>query len=76
MAAPTIDDAIEALRKLAPERQQELAGYIFHLATDEREPEDIDPADLPSVLEGLEQAKRRQFASPERVADVLGLDPK
>jgi hypothetical protein len=76
MATPTINDAIEALRKLAPERQQELAGYIFHLATDEREPEDIDPADLPSVLEGLEQARRRQFASPERVADVLGLDPK
>ena len=72
MPAPTIDDAIEALRKLSPERQAELAGYIFHLATDEREPEDIDPADLPSVLEGLEQAKRRQFASPERVAEVLG----
>jgi hypothetical protein len=76
MPAPTIDDAIDALRKLPPERQDELAGYIFHLATDEREPEDIDPADLPSVLEGLEQAKRRQFASAERVADVLGLATK
>ena len=73
MRTPTIDDAIEALRKLAPDRQQELAGYIFHLATDEREPEDIDPTDLPFVLEGLEQAKRRQFASPARIADVLGL---
>jgi hypothetical protein len=76
MPAPTIDDAIDALRKLPPDRQQELAGYIFHLATDEREPEDIDPADLPSVLEGLEQAKRRQFASPERVAELLGRSPK
>ena len=75
MPAPTIDDAIDALRKLPPDRQQELAGYIFHLATDEREAEDIDPADLPSVLEGLEQAKRRQFASSERVAEVLGLAP-
>ena len=36
MPAPTIDDAIDAPRRLAPERQQELAGYIFHLATDER----------------------------------------
>lgn len=76
MPAPTIEDAIDALRKLPPERQDELAGYIFHLATDEREPEDIDPADLPSVLEGLEQAKRRQFASSERVAEVLGLSTK
>lgn len=68
MSAPTIDDAIDALRKLPPERQQELAGYIFHLASDDGEPEVIDPAHLPSVLEGLEQAKRGQFASPERVA--------
>jgi hypothetical protein len=76
MPAPTIDDAIEALRKLPPDRQHELAGYIFHLATDERELESIDPADLPSVLEGLEQAKRRQFVSPERVAEVLGRTTK
>lgn len=72
MPAPTIEDAIDALRKLPPERQAELASYIFDLATDEREPEEISPADLPSVLEGLEQAKRRQFASTERVAEVLG----
>lgn len=76
MPTPTIDDAIDALRKLPPERQAELAGYILHLATDESEPEDIDPADRPSVLEGLEQARRRQFASPERVAEVLGRRPK
>ncbi len=67
MSAPTIDDAIAALRRLSPERQQELADYIYHLATDDREPEDIDPAHLPAVLEGLEQAARGQFASPERV---------
>lgn len=72
MPTPTIDDAIDALRSLPLDRQQELASYIFHLATDERETEDIDPADLPSVLEGLEQAQRRQFASPERFAEVLG----
>ena len=67
-AAPTIDDAIDALRKLPPKRQQDLAGYIFHLASDEGEPEDIDPAHLPAVLEGLAQAGRGEFASPERVA--------
>ena len=72
MAAPTIDQAIDALRKLSPKRQEELADYIYHLAHDGREPEEVDPADLPAVLEGLEQAKRRQFASPERVAAALG----
>jgi hypothetical protein len=66
MSAPTIDDAIDALRKLSPERQAELAGYICQLAQDE--PEEIDPDHLPAVLEGLEQAQRGHFASPERVA--------
>lgn len=66
MPAPTIEDAITALRKLSPERQHELAAYICHLASDE--PEDIDPADLPSVLEGLAQAERGEFASDEQVA--------
>ena len=69
MSMPSIEDAIEALRKLSPERQQELAPYICHLANDE--PEAIDPADLPSVLEGMAQAERRQFASDEQVAAVF-----
>lgn len=69
MPAPTIEDAIDALRKLTPERQQELAAYICHLANDE--PEDIDPDDLPSVLEGMAQAERRQFATDEQVAAVF-----
>ena len=51
---------------MTPQRQQELAGYICELA--QEGPEDIDPEHLPAVLEGLEQAKRGQFASPERVA--------
>ena len=76
MPVPTIDEAIEALRRLPTERQQELAPYIHQLASDERELEEVDRADLAAVLEGLEQAKRRQFASPARVAALLGLDQK
>lgn len=76
MSAPTIDQAIEALRRLSPERQQELAPYIYRLASDQREAEEIDPADFEAVMEGLEQAKQRRFATPERVAAVLGLDRK
>ena len=73
MTTPTMEQAIEALRNLPPQRQQELAGYIVRLAADHREPADIDPADEAAVTTGLEQAKRRKFASPERVASVLGL---
>jgi hypothetical protein len=59
----TIDQAIEALRNLSPARQEELAGYICHLAADEREPEEIDPAHLAAVLEGLAQLKRGERAT-------------
>ena len=76
MSTPSIEDAIEALRRLSPQRQRELAPYIYQLAADKREPEEIDPADLAAVMEGVEQAKRRQFASSERVAAVLGLHQK
>jgi len=36
-------------------------------AGDEGEPEAIDPIHLPDVLEGLAQAKRRQFATDAEV---------
>ena len=68
MPSPTIDQAIDALRKLTPERQRDIAGYICTLAVDDREPEDIDPAGLPAVLEGLAQIKGGEFATPEQVA--------
>ena len=34
---------------------------------DEGEAENVDPAHLPAVLEGLAQAKRRQFATDAEV---------
>ena len=71
---PTIRDAIEALERLPPERQEELAGYILSLASQDREPEAIPSEQLKSVLEGLEQARRRQLADPNRIAALLGRD--
>jgi hypothetical protein len=40
---------------------------MLTLAGDEGAPEPIDPAHLPDVLEGLAQARRRQFASDAEV---------
>jgi hypothetical protein len=37
------------------------------LAEKDAEPEDIDPAHLVDVLEGLAEAKRREFASEAEV---------
>jgi hypothetical protein len=40
---------------------------MLTLAGDEGAPEEIDAVHLPAVLEGLAQAKRRQFATGDEV---------
>ena len=50
------------IKRIHRKRRLELAGVC-----DPREPEEIDPAHLPAVLEGLAQAKRRQFATDAEV---------
>jgi len=63
-----LEKALEAVRRLSPESQDEIARTILHLtAADKDELEKIDPAHLPDVLEGLAQAKRRQFATDAEV---------
>jgi hypothetical protein len=62
-----LDKALEAVRRLPPSSQDEIAHAMLSLAGDEGEPEAIDPAHLTEVLEGLAQAKRRQFATDDEV---------
>ncbi len=40
---------------------------MLHLVRDDREPEEIDTEHLPDVLEGLEQARRGEFATDAEV---------
>ena len=46
---------------------------MLYLAQREHEPEEIDPAHQPAVMEGLGQAKRREFATGAEVQEVLRL---
>jgi len=62
-----LERALEAVRRLPPDGQDEIARAMLSLAGDEAEPEPIDPAHLSDVLESLAQAKRRQFASDAEV---------
>lgn len=62
-----LEKALEAVRKLAPEGQDEIARAMLQFATNDSEPEEIDPAHLPAVLRGLAQAKHGEFASDEEV---------
>jgi hypothetical protein len=62
-----LDKALEAVRRLPPSSQDEIAHAMLTLAGDVGEPQEIDPAHLSAVLEGLAQAKRGQFAGDDEV---------
>ena len=54
-----LEKALEAVRRLPPDSQDDIALAMLTLIGSGGEPEEIDPAHLPAVLEGLAQAKRR-----------------
>jgi hypothetical protein len=63
-----LDKALEVVRRLSPDGQDEIARAMLSLAGDDTdESAAIDPAHLPAVLEGLAQAKHRQFASDDEI---------
>lgn len=62
-----LEKALEAVRRLPPDGQDQIALAMLSLAGDETAPEEIDAAHLPAVLEGLAQAKRREFATDAEV---------
>jgi DNA-binding TFAR19-related protein (PDSD5 family) len=62
-----LEKALEAVRQLPPESQDEIARAMLILAGEGGVPEEIDPAHLSEVLESLAQAKRREFATDAEV---------
>ena len=65
-----LDKAIEAVRVLTPEEQDEIARAMLHLlqdADDADDGEDIDPADLEAIDRGLEDIRLGRIATAEEV---------
>jgi predicted transcriptional regulator len=62
-----LEQAVEAVRALSAEEQNHIAQAMLRLAALEEELEEIDPAHLPAVMEGLAQAEAGQFATDEEV---------
>jgi len=62
-----LEEALEAVRRLPSDTQDEIARAMLNLAGADGEPEAIDPAHLADVLESLAQARRRQFATDAEV---------
>jgi len=70
-----LEQALDVVRRLPAESQDEIARAILHLAAVDSEPEPIDPVHLPAVLEGLAQARRREFATDAEIeAAFRGFD--
>jgi hypothetical protein len=66
-----LEKALEAVRRLPPESQDEIARTVLHLVSGDREPEPVDPAHLAAVLQGLEQAKSGRFATEAEVESAF-----
>jgi hypothetical protein len=62
-----LEQALEAVTRLPPETQDEIARAMLRLAEGDGEPEEISAKHLVAVLEGLAQAKRREFAADSEV---------
>jgi hypothetical protein len=62
-----LDQALEAVRRLPPESQDEIAREMLHLSGLQQEPEPLDPDHLAAVLEGLAQHDHGQHASDREV---------
>jgi len=62
-----LERALEAVRRLPPASQDEIARAMLHLAQNDGAPERVAPAHLAAVLEGLAQAQRREFATDTEV---------
>jgi len=64
-----LDHALDTVRGLPPASQDEIARAMLRLArAGEDAPEEVDPAHLPDVLEGLAEAERGEFATDDEIA--------
>lgn len=66
-----LEKAVDAVRKLPGGNQDEIARAMLQMVSQGTEPEPIPAAHLAAVLEGLAQAKRREFASDTEIEAAL-----
>lgn len=62
-----LEQALEAVRRLPPESQDEIARAMLHLADGEAAADPIAAEHLNPILEGLAQAQRREFVTDAEV---------
>lgn len=65
-----LDQAIESVRELSADRQDELARLLLQLAGIEQPTLDLTPEEAASFDESMGQAERGEFASDEQVRAI------
>jgi hypothetical protein len=62
-----LEKAVETVRQLPSDSQDEIAKAMLQLASSDSGPERIASADLLAVLKGLEEARRGDFATEVQI---------
>jgi hypothetical protein len=62
-----LDQAIEAVRVLPPDEQDDIARLLLQLARDDAEPVVLSPDERAAISRSKEAASRGEFASDEQV---------
>lgn len=67
---PLLERAVETVRGLPPETQDDLARILLQLAGDEQPAIELTADEEASFEESLEQARRGEFATDEEVRAI------
>ena len=65
-----LDHAVETVRALSPERQDDLARVLLQLAGDDQSLVDLAPEEEAAVMRSREAAARGEFATDDQVRAV------
>jgi predicted transcriptional regulator len=65
-----LDQAVNAVRQLSPEEQDELARVLLQLVGHEQPAVTLTPAEAASFDESLRQAERGEFATEQEVQAI------
>jgi hypothetical protein len=67
-----LDKAVDAVRQLPADSQDEIARAMLRLAAVEQESEPVDPAHVSAILEGLAHAGRGEYATDAEIKGAFG----
>jgi hypothetical protein len=65
-----LDQALEAVRELPPDVQDDIARIVLQLARDDAEPVTLTPGERAAISASKSEASRGEFATDEQVRAI------